>query len=209
MPELNTLLLFVLAATPLCLAPGPGMLYVLSRAATQGPRAGIVSALGLSIGTLIHVASLALGLAALLARVPLAYDALRFGGAAYLIYVGIQMWRSPGAPANAAAAEPIPPGRLFAQGILTGTLNPKVALFLLAFLPQFVDPRRGSTALQIVILGVLFELMGSAVNWSVAFGAGAASRWLRPGSRAQTWVGRSAGAVCVGLGLRLALAERR
>lgn len=210
MPTTQTILLFLAAALPLCLTPGPGMLYVLSRAAAQGRAAGIVSALSLSVGTLIHVAALALGLSALLERVPLAYDVLRFGGAAYLIYLGVRMLRSSASGEEGTmAAQPASLRRIFLQGALTGTLNPKVALFLLAFLPQFVDPARGTPALQIVVLGVLFELMGGSVNLAVGASAGLAGNLLRAGSRSERWLQRISAMVFIGLGLRLALPDRR
>jgi threonine/homoserine/homoserine lactone efflux protein len=210
MPTTNTILLFLAAALPLCLTPGPGMLYVLSRAAAQGRAAGVVSALSLSVGTLIHVAALALGLSALLARVPLAYDVLRLGGAAYLIYLGVRMLLSSSSGgADAAAPPPVPLRRIFLQGVLTGTLNPKVALFLLAFLPQFIDPSRGTPALQIVVLGLLFEILGGSVNLAVGASAGLAANLLRAGSRSERWLQRISAAVFIGLGLRLALPDRR
>lgn len=209
MPTTQTILLFLAAALPLCLIPGPGMLYVLSRAAAQGRAAGVTSALSLSVGTLIHIAALALGLSALLARVPLAYEVLRLGGAAYLIYLGVRMLLSTsGGQEGTAAAQPMPLRRVFLQGVLTGTLNPKVALFLLAFLPQFVDPSRGNPALQIVVLGLLFELMGSSVNLAVGASAGLAGNLLRAGSRSERWMQRISAMVFIGLGLRLALPDR-
>ena len=149
------------AGLALNLTPGPDMLYVAARGAAEGRRAGVVSALGIGAGTLVHITALALGLSALLAAVPLAYDAVRYAGAAYLVYLGVRALlarREEGAsvadaPSSGAGArratEPPPPGRLaalFRQGVVTNVLNPKVALFFLAFLPQFVDPARGSPA---------------------------------------------------------------
>lgn len=210
MPTLNTILVFLAAALPLCLTPGPGMLYVLSRATAQGRAAGVTSALSLSVGTLIHVAALALGLSALLARVPLAYDVLRLGGAAYLIYLGVRLLLSSGSGQDAAqAAQPASLRRIFFQGVVTGTLNPKVALFLLAFLPQFIDPARGTPALQIVVLGVLFEIMGGTLNVIVGACAGLAGNLLRAGSRGERWLQRLSAGVFIGLGLKLALPDRR
>ena len=187
------------------------MLYVLSRATAQGRAAGVTSALSLSVGTLIHVAALALGLSALLARVPLAYDVLRLGGAAYLIYLGVRLLLSSGSGQAAAhAAQPTSLRRIFFQGVVTGTLNPKVALFLLAFLPQFIDPARGTPALQIVILGFLFEIMGGTLNLIVgACAGGLAGNLLRAGSRGERWLQRLSAGVFIGLGLKLALPDRR
>src|SRR5687767_15173814 len=106
MPTAHTMLLFLATSLPICLTPGPGMLYVLSRAAARGPAAGVASTLGLSVGTLLHTATIALGLSALLERVPLAYDVLRYAGALYLLYLGLRMWRSPAGDPEFASAAP-------------------------------------------------------------------------------------------------------
>lgn len=208
MPEPRMILLFVLTALPLCLTPGPGMLYVVSRAAAQGRRAAIASSLGLSIGTILHTLLIAFGVSELLAHVPLAYDALRFGGAAYLIWLGVKLVFTRTDAHSASDAQPHHPRRLVLQGAITGTLNPKVALFLLAFLPQFVTPAHGRIWLQILLLGLLFEMMGSIVNITAGLTAGtAAGLFRRPSIR--KGLEQISGAVCIGLGVRLALARMR
>jgi threonine/homoserine/homoserine lactone efflux protein len=216
------------AGLALNLTPGPDMLYVAARGAAEGRRAGVVSALGIGAGTLVHITALALGLSALLAAVPLAYDAVRYAGAAYLVYHGARALlarRGEGAsvadaPSSGAprATEPPPPGRLaalFRQGVVTNVLNPKVALFFLAFLPQFVDPARGSAVAQTVFLGLLFDCSGTIVNVAVAiFASGARRRWLGAaggggGGGGGRVLQRVTGAIFVALGVRLALAGRR
>jgi threonine/homoserine/homoserine lactone efflux protein len=143
MPTLHSLALFIVAGLALNLTPGPDMLYVAARGASEGRAAGIASALGIGAGTLVHIALVAAGLAALLAAVPVAYLALRLGGAAYLIYLGVRALLA--RPLTAAAPlEPASLGAIFRQGVITNVLNPKVALFFLAFLPQFVDTSRGN-----------------------------------------------------------------
>jgi threonine/homoserine/homoserine lactone efflux protein len=218
------------AGLALNLTPGPDMLYVAARGAAEGRRAGVVSALGIGAGTLVHITALALGLSALLAAVPLAYDAVRYAGAAYLVYLGGRALLARPAAATATDApslgttasaattrttEPLPPGRLaaiFRQGVLTNVLNPKVALFFLAFLPQFVDPARGSAVAQTVFLGLLFDCSGTIVNVAVAlFASGARHRWLGRGgsARGAGALQRVTGAIFVALGVRIALAARR
>lgn len=210
MPTTETILLFLAASLPLALAPGPGMLYVVSRAAAQGRAAGVTSALSLSVGTLLHSAALALGLAALLVEVPAAYAVFRFAGAGYLVFLGVRLLRGSRARHDAGvAARTVPLRRVFLQGVVTGTLNPKVALFLAAFLPQFVDPARGSPALQILALGACFEALGASVHLVLAAITGSAAQRLLDARGARRWLERAAAAVFVGLGLRLALAGRR
>ena len=205
--DAHTLLLFMGAGLALNLTPGPDMLYVAARSTGEGRRAGIVSALGIGAGTLVHIAALALGLSALLAAVPLLYDVVRFAGAAYLVWLGLRALARPATPHDDVTPPPAPLGAVFRQGVVTNVLNPKVALFFLAFLPQFVDPARGSAAAQIVALGLLFDTQGTLVNVLVALAASRASGALRHG-RAARVLQRVTGGVFVLLGARLALASR-
>ncbi len=208
MPDAHSLLLFMAAGLALNLTPGPDMLYVAARSAAEGRGAGVASALGIGAGTLVHIAAVAFGLAGLLAAVPAAYTAVRVAGGLYLAYLGVRALV--GGPAGAERAV-VPASRwaAFRQGVVTNVLNPKVALFFLAFLPQFVDPRRGSAAAQVVFLGLLFDVSGTLVNLAVAGGAsGAAGRLLRTPA-ARRWTERASGAVFVALGARLALGARR
>ena len=184
------------------------MLYVAARGASEGRTAGIASALGIGAGTLVHITLVAVGLAALLAAVPVAYLVVRIAGAAYLIYLGVRAIRSRSS-LTLQDIEPAPLPTVFTQGVLTNVLNPKVALFFLAFLPQFVDPARGNPVTQIVFLGLVFDLTGTLVNLGVAVGASRAASRLRQASRAGEILQKLTGALFVGLGLRLAFAGNR
>jgi threonine/homoserine/homoserine lactone efflux protein len=207
-PELHSTLLFLAAGLALNLTPGPDMLYVAARSASEGRAAGVASAFGIAAGTLVHIALVAGGLAALLTAVPVAYTAVRFAGAAYLVYLGVRAWLRPSGLAERTFA-PASRWVVFRQGVVTNVLNPKVALFFLAFLPQFVDPARGSAALQVLALGLLFDTSGTIVNLAVALGASGAAARLRRSTRAARTLERVTGAIFVALGVRLALAGRR
>jgi threonine/homoserine/homoserine lactone efflux protein len=209
MPDLHTLALFLSAGLALNLTPGPDMLYVATRSTGEGRAAGLVSALGIATGCLFHISALALGLSAVLATVPALYDAVRYLGAAYLCYLGLRALLSPSQLDLAGRLEPKRLGTIFRQGVLTNVLNPKVALFFLALLPQFVDPARGSPAQQIVILGLLFNATGTIVNALVAIGASRATTWIRSKPRSLALAQRATGAIFIGLGLRLAVSGRR
>ncbi|HET7363762.1 MAG TPA: LysE family translocator [Burkholderiales bacterium] len=209
MPAPATIALFMAAALALNLTPGPDMLYVTARSVSDGRRAGIVAALGVGAGTLVHIAALALGLAALLAAVPLAYELLRIAGAVYLLIIGVQLLFRPRRASAAAVVAPASHKTIFAQAVLTNVLNPKVALFFLAFLPQFVDPAAGPTIAQIVLLGLLFDIQGTAVNVAVALLASSTTRRLRVNATAASLLQRFTGAILVTLGVRLAAAANR
>jgi RhtB (resistance to homoserine/threonine) family protein len=207
------LALFAAAALAVNLTPGPDMLFVVGTGATRGRRAGVMAALGVGAGCLLHVALAAVGLSALLAASALAFSVVKWVGAAYLVWMGLSMWRSRrAAPEADAAARPDPGGRsVFWQGAITNALNPKVALFFLAFLPQFIAPGAGGQALAFVALGLLFNLGGTLVNIVVALLAAAISRRLAArgtGSALGSWLQRAVGALFIGLGVRLALSTR-
>jgi threonine/homoserine/homoserine lactone efflux protein len=189
--------LFALAAIALIAIPGPNMLYVATRSLTEGRRAGIASALGLLTGTLLWVAAAAAGVSAVIASSALAFDALRYLGAAYLIYLGVRVLLRRGAETEAPAAR-----GAYGQAILVQLLNPKVALFFLAFLPQFVDPDRGPVWTQILVLGAVLGTLGFAMDCGYAFLAGAAAR--RIGN-----FRRVSGAVYIALGAAAALTGGR
>jgi threonine/homoserine/homoserine lactone efflux protein len=207
-PPLHSLLLFMAAGLALNVTPGPDMLYVAARSTSEGRAAGIVSSLGIATGTLFHISAVALGLAALLAAVPIAYTVVRVGGAIYLMYLGVRAFakHSPIATREVARASLT---TIFRQGAITNILNPKVALFFLAFLPQFVDPTRGSAAAQIVVLGLIFDTSGTIVNTIVALGASSAAERVRANSRSVDILHKITGVIFIGLGLRIALASRR
>ena len=207
-PPLHSLLLFMAAGLALNVTPGPDMLYVAARSTSEGRAAGIVSSLGIATGTLFHIAAVALGLAALLAAVPVAYAAVRIGGAIYLVYLGVRALAAHSAVSTRSATR-APLATIFRQGVITNVLNPKVALFFLAFLPQFVDPARGNPAVQIVVLGLIFDTSGTIVNAAVALGASRAADGVRAGSRSGAILRKVTGSIFIGLGLRLALTARR
>lgn len=182
------------------------MTYVAARSLAQGRRAGIVSALGIAVGCLFHLVAAAAGVAVLLRSVPEAYAAVRLVGAAYLIYLGVGLIRGAGRGAGAPALAAASDIAIFRQGVLTNVLNPKVALFFLAFLPQFIDPSGRPAGVQTLALGLYFDAQGTAINVGIACLAGGA-RTAFAGPRARAWVERLSGGVLVALGVRLAAAQ--
>lgn len=211
MPDLTTLLLFITAALSLNLTPGPDMLYVMARSIGQGRRAGLVSALGLSIGYIVHTLAAASGLAALLLSAPLAFHAIRVLGAAYLAYLGLRalLGRDAAEETPPAEAPYTPPeaslGQVFRQGALTSTLNPSIAVFFLAFLPQFVQPAQGTVFAQIVALGLVFNTTATTTHATIALLTGTAGDWLRQrrgSARTLRWF---TGIMLIALGARVLL----
>jgi threonine/homoserine/homoserine lactone efflux protein len=194
------LTLFLVAAVALLLTPGPAVIYIVTRSAHQGRRAGLVSALGIGVGTLFHVAAAGLGLSALLVSSAAAFSLVKYLGAAYLIFLGVRKLRENAGPAAAEAPPLAPIRRIFSEGILVNVLNPKTALFFLAFLPQFVDPGK-PFAPQILGLGLLFAFLGVASDSMWALAAGGAAGWLRSNPRFATRQRYVAGGVYIGLGL--------
>ena len=212
MPETSTMALFAVAAVTLLVIPGPAVLYIVTRSVDQGRAAGLASVCGVHVGTLVHVAAAALGLSALLVSSATAYDTVRWLGAAYLVWLGVRrlLARDEDLPA-AAGPDTRRPGlrRIFAQGVVVNVLNPKTALFFLAFLPQFVDTSRGSVPFQVVVLGVAFVLLGLLSDGAYAMAASTGAGWLRrrPGvARASRLV---SGGVLISLGVTTALAGSR
>jgi len=207
MPEKAAFLTFLFAALMLNIAPGPDMLYVIGRSVGQGRRAGIVSALGVFVGCWAHILAAAFGIAALLRSSPIAFNVVRYAGAAYLVYLGVKML----VQRSHLAEQQLKPDSLaaiFRQGVITNVLNPKVALFFLAFLPQFIEARRGSVIWQILLLGLIFNVGGTLVNLGVAYAGGTLGELLRRNARfarLQQWF---TGLVFIGLGARLAWQRR-
>jgi len=181
-PDVATLAVFALAASVLVAIPGPNHLFIAAQSMAGGPRAGIASALGVETGTLVHVVAAAAELSALVASSSAAFAVVRWLGIAYLLVLAVRALRAPppAAPADGAPAPERPPlRRACFEGVIVNVLNPKVALFFLAFLPQFVDPDAGATALQVLVLGAVLSVLGMTANvvWAVA--AGAIGRRLR------------------------------
>ncbi|WP_201363459.1 LysE family translocator [Dictyobacter formicarum] len=209
MLPLSILPLFLAASWTINIAPGPDMLYVLTRSAGMGRLAGIVSALGIAVGCLIQTGIVALGLASLLTAVPLVYDFIKYAGAAYLIYLGLRTLLTSRHTLITPTVKPASLWRIFLQGVITNVLNPKVALFFLAFLPQFTDPARGPIPLQLILLGTLFNISGTLINSVVALLASTFGSWLKRNARATTLLNWLSGGIFIGLGVRLALLKRQ
>jgi threonine/homoserine/homoserine lactone efflux protein len=201
--------LFLVASIALILAPGPDSLYVLARGLGQGRRAGVISALGSSSGLLAHTTLAALGLAVLLQTSEIAYTVVRVGGALYLIYLGIRALLSRERLAIGASAAQFSPQRMYLQGLLTNVLNPKVALFFIAFLPQFVDPHTPSFALSMLTLGLIFATLTVCYLTVVGLLSGALGGALLAQPRIAGAIRWLSGAALIGLGLRLLIPERR
>jgi threonine/homoserine/homoserine lactone efflux protein len=203
------ILLFVFSALLLNITPGPDTLYIVGRSSTQGLKAGVIAAFGISAGIMVHVSAAAFGLSAILAASASAFAVIKLAGAVYLVYVGISLIRSRGltAKATAAPAEGAPLRTIFVQGFWTNVLNPKVALFFLAFLPQFVDAATASKVLSFLFLGLLFNINGTLWNLFVAWSSARVGDVLMRNSFASMWFNRCVGAVFVYLGARLALVK--
>ncbi len=207
--ETNQLLLFTSAALALNLTPGADMMFCLAQGAKSGPKVGIAASIGISTGALLHTLLAALGLATLLAAHPIAFDALRWGGAAYLVWLAVRAFRSgpiewskPGGATSTGIAQ------AWREGALVNLLNPKVAIFILAFVPQFVDPARGSSVIQFLVLGGILIVGGTVVNGVVGICAAKLGRLLDENRRAGTVFRRSTGVVFLWLAANLALDRR-
>jgi threonine/homoserine/homoserine lactone efflux protein len=206
----HDLWLFALSGLLLNVTPGPDTLYIVGRSSTQGSRAGAVAALGIGAGTLVHICAAALGLSAILAASATAFTAVKFIGAAYLLYVGISLIRSASASGSSPGAMVIRPASIqsvFVQCFLTNVLNPKVALFFLAFLPQFVAVDADSKPFAFLLLGAIFNFNGTLWNLFVAWSTARLSSRLAPGAAFKRWFNRCVGGLFVFIGIRLALAH--
>lgn len=199
--------LFLSAALLLLLIPGPAVLYIVGRSIAQGRRAGLVSILGIHMATLVHVAAAALGISALLASSALAFSIVKYAGAAYLIWLGLRKLFGPAQPGR----NDLPPGaraqaRLLLDGFIVNLLNPKTALFFLAFLPQFVDVSRGHVGMQIAVLGLLFTAVGLLTDGGYALAAGTAGNFLKRSRGYLRFERYVSGVLFIGLGLTAAFA---
>jgi len=204
MPESSTLLVFLGATLLLLVIPGPAVLYIVTRSVTQGRRAGLVSVLGIHLGSLVHVAAAVAGLSALIAASATAFTIVKLAGAGYLIYLGIMAFRSAGKGENIARPEPMSTRRIFWQGAIVNILNPKTALFFLAFVPQFVDPALGNTTLQLIVFGGVFIGAGLISDGTYAIVAGAAGARFLDSDAWRRGRGYVAGTIYTGLGLAAA-----
>jgi threonine/homoserine/homoserine lactone efflux protein len=212
MPSASTLALFAVAAVTLLVIPGPAVLYIVTRSVDQGRAAGLASVCGVHVGTLVHVAAAALGLSALLVSSATAYHTVRWLGAAYLIWLGVRRLLArdePSGPVKDRHASRRGLGRIFAQGVVVNVLNPKTALFFLAFLPQFVDVSRGSVPFQVLVLGVAFVLLGLVSDGTYALLASTGAGWLRRRPRVARTSRLVSGGVLISLGVTTALTGSR
>lgn len=200
---------FIIAALVVLVTPGPGVVYVVTRSVAQGVRAGLVSAAGLSAGALVHAIAAAAGLSALLLASATAFEIVRALGACYLIWLGARMLLSRESPAGADVGDNRSLSRIFADGVIVSVLNPKIAVFFVAFLPQFVDPTRGPVPQQILFLGLLYCALALLTDGAYAMLAGRARSWLKLRARGHATMRRAAGLVYVGLGVGAALGDRR
>jgi threonine/homoserine/homoserine lactone efflux protein len=200
---------FAVAALMLNLTPGNDMLYVAARSGSQGTKAGIVSSLGIMVGCMVHIVAAVIGLSAIIAGSAVAFNVVKYLGAAYLVYMGVRSIlnkkKSLGLKKN---IKRLSYRTIFFQGFATNVLNPKVALFFLAFLPQFINIETGNTALQILFLGTWFDVGGTLVNILVAVLCGRISMWLSQSPRFVQWQERITGAMLIGLGIKVALTKK-
>jgi threonine/homoserine/homoserine lactone efflux protein len=209
MPDIHHLLLFVAAGWLLNLTPGPDVLYIVTNALRGGARAGVVAALGITAGCFLHVVAAAVGVSALMAASAMSFTVLKWVGAAYLIWVGFKMLlaRKPTAIPGVSDAVAVPLRAVFLRGFWTNALNPKVALFFLAFVPQFIAPEAEHKALAFLLLGTLFNVNSIPVNVGWALAAAWLARRVGAVQRGMHWLERVAGVMFIGFGLKLALSD--
>jgi len=206
---IHDLALFILSGLLLNITPGQDVAYIVSTGAARGWKAGALAALGVNTGCLVHVTAAALGLSAILATSATAFTVVKFAGAAYLVWIGIAMWRENGGNGHEAQTKAQKSMRsVYSKGFLTNALNPKVALFFLAFLPQFVAADSTQKPLALLVLGVIFTVNGTFVNLGYAFAAARTAALFNGGGRYKTWIKRAAGTLFLGMGVRLAMADR-
>lgn len=206
--DMTAYILFISATLVLLAIPGPAVLYIVTRSVSQGTQAGIVSTLGIQLGTVFHVIAAALGVSALLVASATAYATLKYLGAAYLIFLGLRTLFGKTPADGAAPVDPMSLKKIFAQGMIVNILNPKTALFFFAFLPQFVNPARGSVTLQMLTLGAIFIALGTISDGIYALVAGKLGSWLKRRPGFWKFQRNFSGAVYIGLGALAALSGR-
>ena len=204
----STLALFASASIVLALAPGPDNIFVLTQAALKGRLVGIVVTLGLCTGLIVHTSAVALGVAAVFQASALAFNLLKFAGAAYLLYLAWGAFQAGASPLETEADRETSLWRFYLRGIIMNVTNPKVSIFFLAFLPQFTDPAKGHLTLQIGLLGLVFIAATILVFGSISLLAGIIGNWLRRSERAQKLLNKTAGAIFAALAVKLATASR-
>lgn len=210
MISLNDFFLFAFASLMLNITPGNDMLYVATKSTSQGVKAGIVSALGIAGGCIVHLLAAVIGLSAIIANSATTFNIIKYAGAAYLVYLGIKSFLSNQnqfSISNEVEKKSLP--KLFWQGLFTNVLNPKVALFFLAFLPQFIHPEKGNAGMQVLLLGLWFNFSGTIVNMIVALLFGKLGNWLADKQGLVQWQNKITGVLLIGLGIKIALSSRK
>lgn len=208
MTDLSTLATYMIVVLGLFLIPGPAVLLTIARAVSGGRRIGIATGLGIAAGDLVHTILATIGLSAILMTSAVAFSIVKYAGVAYLVYIGIRAILEKPEPLDMPTVRAITAGRAFRQALLAEVLNPKTALFFLAFLPQFVNPQNGSAVVQLMVLGLIFVAMSAAYTALIAFGAGSLTGFLRRNAAIWNWQGKAVGMIYIALGLRLAMQER-
>jgi len=202
MPSTEILIAFTAAALLMNISPGPSNLYVVARAIAQGTKGGVVAAMGLAVGSMVHVIATVLGLSVVFSQSPALYTVVKLAGAAYLIYLGISYWKSKTAGTDKVVKQvktkPLP--SVFYESIIVEVTNPKTALFFIALLPQFVVPESGPVSLQLLVLGIIVTISALPCDVLVAFSSSKASNWLLKNERAQKIQERISGSILFGMG---------
>ncbi len=206
--EIKHLLTFVLAVLALFLVPGPAVLLTLTQSMNGGRKVGLATSLGIALGDGVHTLMAVWGLSAVLMTSATAFSLVKYAGAAYLLYLGVRAWIKPSASIAAVDIQQIETRSAFRQALLTEVLNPRTALFFLAFLPQFVHPGYGSVPLQLLILGLIFVMLSIGYTSLLALVAGSLGPWLMHQTGIGRWQGKVTGSVYIGLGIRLMLQQR-
>ncbi len=207
---MDILVIYFGASLALAIAPGPDNIFVLTQSAVHGRMAGLLVTLGLCTGLMIHTAAVTLGIAVIFMTSTVAFTGLKILGAAYLLYLAWQAFRAGRSDLSSTRDAEAPAGhRLYLRGIIMNVTNPKVAIFFMAFLPQFAEPTRGSLTLQLILFGAVFMLATLIIFGSIAWGAGLIGEWLKRSQRAQLVLNRIAGVVFAGLAIRLVSVEQQ
>ncbi len=208
MIPIETIGVFFAASVALALAPGPDNIFVLTQSALSGRVAGLIVTLGLCTGLIVHTLVVAFGVAVIFQTSAMAFNALKLIGAAYLLYLAWQAFQARPSDMTGGVNGELPRRKLYLRGVVMNVTNPKVAIFFLAFLPQFADPTRGSVAIQLVSLGAIFMFAALVVFSAISWASGFLGEWLQRSERAQVIMNRVAGTVFVGLAARLVVTQR-
>ncbi len=206
--ETHTLIMFITTSVLLGLAPGPDNIFVLTQSMLKGRKAGFIVTLGLCTGLVFHTLAVAMGIAVIFQTSAMAFSALKFVGAGYLLYLAVQAFRAGNTEIGEGNASDISLFSLYKKGVFMNITNPKVSIFFLAFLPQFTDPAKGALSLQLITLGIIFMLTTIVVFGSVSQLAGMIGTWFSKSKRAGKFLNRTAGTIFAGLAIKLAFAER-